>query len=237
MKYRYFYQTSRNENREGEIDAPNRAEAYAALRKRGIRPYRLAGDDPSPWRRRAGVFAAVLAAAAVAAAAAFAAASAFGAKHDPAHAPLRRMQLSGDRKAIFDGIASCWDGVFSTALDRRLAAYAQPGWIAIPPDAAPGEKERYAADLAVPLDFPAGESRERRMLRRIVAGMRAELKDYLASGGTVEDYLKFLDERQDEETAFRRKAFDTVEAAAPERRERVKIDANARLRAMGLAPL
>ena len=50
MTYQYLYQTKENENRRGEIKARNRAEAYAALRRRGIRPYRLIGDDPVNWR-------------------------------------------------------------------------------------------------------------------------------------------------------------------------------------------
>ena len=50
MKYQYFYQTKTNENRDGWITAKNRAEAYAALRKQGIRPYRVVGDDPVRWQ-------------------------------------------------------------------------------------------------------------------------------------------------------------------------------------------
>ena len=50
LKYKYLYQTKDNENREGWIVAANRAEAYAALRRQGIRPYRVIGDDPWNWR-------------------------------------------------------------------------------------------------------------------------------------------------------------------------------------------
>ena len=50
MKYQYFYQTKENENRSGWIKARSRENAYALLRKQGIRPYRLAGDDPVNWR-------------------------------------------------------------------------------------------------------------------------------------------------------------------------------------------
>jgi len=235
VEYRYFYQTSRNENREGWIEAPNRAEAYAALRKRGIRPYRVLGDDPSPWRRRGTVAGLCLAAACAAAAIAAAAVGAL--RGGGAIEPLARRQLDGDGAAIFAGIENCWDGVFATRLDRRLAAYAQPGWIAIPPDVQPGELEGYARDLETPLDFPDGEPQERRTLRRIVAGMRAEMAAYLASGGTIDGYLEFLDVRQDEEVAFRRNVWKALEAAGPEGAARGKIDLNARLRAMGMSEL
>ena len=50
MKYAYLYQDRDNNNLRGEIVAHNRAEAYANLRKQGIRPYRLIGDDPWNWR-------------------------------------------------------------------------------------------------------------------------------------------------------------------------------------------
>ena len=50
MVYKYLYQTKQNNNCEGEIKARNRAEAYALLRKQGIRPYRVIGDDPWNWR-------------------------------------------------------------------------------------------------------------------------------------------------------------------------------------------
>ena len=50
MIYRYLYQTKDNENREGEIKAKSRDEAYTLLRKQGIRPYRIIGEDPWNWR-------------------------------------------------------------------------------------------------------------------------------------------------------------------------------------------
>ena len=50
MKYRYLYQNRENKNLEGEIVARNRDEAYRLLRKQGIRPYRVIGDDPWNWR-------------------------------------------------------------------------------------------------------------------------------------------------------------------------------------------
>lgn len=50
MKYRYLYQDRENRNLEGEIDARDRADAYLRLRKQGIRPYRVIGNDPWNWR-------------------------------------------------------------------------------------------------------------------------------------------------------------------------------------------
>ena len=50
LKYKYLYQDRENRNLEGEIVARNRDEAYRLLRKQGIRPYRVIGDDPWNWR-------------------------------------------------------------------------------------------------------------------------------------------------------------------------------------------
>ena len=50
MNYTYLYQDRQNVNRTGEIAARDRADAYAKLRKQGIRPYRVIGDDPWNWR-------------------------------------------------------------------------------------------------------------------------------------------------------------------------------------------
>ena len=50
LKYKYLYQNRENQNLEGEIAAKSRDEAYKLLRKQGIRPYRVIGDDPWNWR-------------------------------------------------------------------------------------------------------------------------------------------------------------------------------------------
>ena len=50
LKYKYLYQDRKNNNLEGIIVARNRDEAYRLLRKKGIRPYRVLGDDPWNWR-------------------------------------------------------------------------------------------------------------------------------------------------------------------------------------------
>ena len=50
MTYKYLYQDRENRNCEGEIKARDRAEAYVLLRKQGIRPYRVIGDDPFRWQ-------------------------------------------------------------------------------------------------------------------------------------------------------------------------------------------
>lgn len=50
MKYEYLYQDSQNNNCRGTIEARNRADAYTKIRRLGIKPYRVLGDDPWNWR-------------------------------------------------------------------------------------------------------------------------------------------------------------------------------------------
>lgn len=232
MKYQYFYQTSKNENRDGFIKAKNRADAFAKLRKQGIKPYRLKGDDPvnwQPWAIGAAFFAMVTA---------FFVIFFYGTvSFSNDVAPARRQQLAGDPAVVSKGLETGWEGVLPTCLDRYLAAYAQPGWIALPPDFTADQIAAFKDDLAVPLEFSESDNETTALLKKIVYTMRGEFKSYLDGGGAVDDYLKLLDERQDEEISARKRAFEAVESASPDMRGRVLMNANVRLREMGMAEL
>lgn len=232
MKYQYFYQTSKNENRDGFINAKNRAEAYAALRKQGIRPYRLLGDDPLNWQPWAvGAAFAVMVAA-------FFVLFIFGYGDTASSgAVVRRQQLVGDETILSKGLETGWIDYLPTRLDRYLASYAQPGWIALPPDFSADEIRRFEDDLKVDLEISDSESAIVTQLKRIIVTMRRELNEYLAAGGNVEDYLKLLEERQDREIAMRKQARETVEKASEEMRSRVLMNQNVFLREMGMAEL
>ena len=228
MNYRYFYQTKDNENREGWIKAKSRENAYALLRKSGIRPYRLVGDDPVNWKPYAAGTAIVLLATALSATLLFG-------REDTA--PRPRAQLEGDHGAIAAGVYSGWTNVLSSALDRRLARYAQPGRFVEP--SAPTEEElaKYASELDADVVRVPGEPTEHRMLKNIVARMREDMRAYIAEGGDVAGYLEFLDERQTQEREFREKALETVYRAPASLRERAWLGVNARLKDMGIEPL
>lgn len=230
MKYQYFYQTKDNENRSDWIVAKDRADAYTQLRKKGIRPYRVKGEDPVRWQPWAigGVIAALVLA--------LACALVFGGRGSD-RLPANRQQLKGNRSVISAGLESGWRDVFTTNLDRYLAAYAQPGWIALPPELTEAETAALADELAAPLVYDDGDKPEVRLLKNIVAKMREEMKTYLANGGTLADYLRFLEDRQDDERDFRNKAIDRIERAPESMRDAYRLNVNARLREMGLAEL
>ncbi len=226
MKYKYLYQTKNNENREGWIDARDRADAYTRLRKQGVRPYRVIGNDPFKWQPWAigAAFALLLVALAW-----------FVLRPAP-EAPIGRCQLTGNSEIISAGLANGWEDVFPTILDRTLAAYAQPGWIALPPEVTDADIAAFAEELKKPLDAKATTD-EARLMKRIVETMRAEMADYLAKGGSVKDYLAFLEDRQDQERDFRNKAIETIARAPESIRARVRMNVDIRLREMGLPPV
>lgn len=232
MKYQYFYQTSKNENKDGFVRAKNRAEAYALLRKQGIRPYRLLGDDPVNWQPWA-----VGAAFAVLLAAFFALFFFWYEGPASAKTSVRRQQLTGDDAVLSKGIETGWSDYLPTCLDRYLAAYAQPGWIALPPDFAPEQIAKFKDDLAVELVTDDSDPEMVVLLKKILTSMRQELKGYLKKGGDIADYLKLLDERQDREISVRKQAREAVEAAPEEMKARVLMNQNLFLREMGLAEL
>ncbi len=228
MKYRYFYQTRENENREGWIKAKSRENAYALLRKSGIRPYRVVGDDPLNWKPYAAAAAIVLLATALAAVL-------IVGRED--RRPRPRAQLAGERAVIDAGVYSGWTNVLSSALDRHLAKYAQPGRFVEPASMSEGECAAFSSDLDSPLEYVSGEPPEHRQLRNIIAKMRSDMRAYIADGGDVAGYLAFLDERQQQEREFREKALDTIYRAPESLRERAWLGVNARLKDMGIEPL
>lgn len=228
MKYQYFYQTKENENRSGWIKARDRADAYTQLRKQGVKPYRVVGDDPVRWQPWALGALVVLLVAALAGALFL---------HGGSGVPVKRHQLSGDSAEISAGLANGWDGVFASPLDRYLAAYAQPGWIALPPEGIETSSAAFVAELGKPLAFAGRRTPVTEELARIVTAMRAEMEKYLADGGTVEEYLAFLEDRQDQERDFRNRALDAVARAPESLRDRAVLNLNVRLREMGLAEI
>jgi len=230
MTYKYLYQTKENENRKGTIKARNREAAFHALRLQGIRPYRLIGDDPVNWIPWAvgGAIAALVAGLALALALP---------RGADDRTPRLRQQIAGDTAFIADGVAHDWSDQLDTALDRYLAAYAQPGGNAVPPYVEPEQVEALAADLDKPLEYRDGERSEVRQLRNILAYMREEMRAALAAGQTVAEHFAFLEERQREEIALWQKAEQSVMKAPESYREKMAASVNAQLRARGIAPV
>ena len=231
MKYQYFYQTKANENRSGWIKARDRENAYTLLRKQGIRPYRIVGDDPLNWRPWAiGAVIAALAAALAVATVAF-----VRAKDD--RAPSPRAQLYGDASVIAAGVYSEWRDVLASPLDRFLAAYAQPGSSALAPLLTADEISSFPAELEKDVEYADGEPMEVRQLKNIISGLRREMRDHLAAGESVGAYMDFLEERQQEEREFRDRASESLQRVPESHLYNAWLGVNARLRERGISPL
>ena len=144
--------------------------------------------------------------------------------------PLPRQAIPGDRRRIEQAVAqerdppvagatSCAPPVFAHAAERWLARYAEPGRGA---QAGPGAENGLArtrsaasappsaadfeAALREPIRIASTDFTEVVDLKRIVAGMKREMKAYLAGGGTVDGYLAELEKRQRLELSYRERA-------------------------------
>ncbi len=234
MKYHYYYQTRENETRDGWIQAANRAEAYAALRKSGVRPYRVIGDDPARWRKWLADGAIV---ALVGIVGAVIASAVFAQRMEDPNAPMVRQQIQGDASVIAAAAFNGWANVFDRSLDRCLAAYARPGRRAELPLLTPDEFEAIPSELRKSVRHEKDERPEYRQMRNIVAWMRDEMRAYLDAGGTVGDYFELLEERQQQERTLRAKAAQSVERAPANYRYAAWMSVNASLRDMGIEPI
>lgn len=239
MKFRYEYRTRDNARHEGVIDAPDREGVYAALKAQGVRPSFVA-EVPGFFNKlfgkgkrwlAIGVLSAMCGVLAVV----------VGRVVLNAPQPLTstpRHQIYGDPSILQSCEANGWAEVLPDAGDRLLAAFAQPGRDApavdlknLPPVG--------TAFVGISADDPA----EAVQMKRIVNGMKTELADYLAAGGTVALYVERLLDRQKVEKNIRlykigemerlKGLVETDRARAAEKWRKL----NDELRAFGLCPL
>ena len=234
MKYVYCYQTKENENRRGEINARDRADAYRLLRKQGIRPYRIIGDDPVRWQPWAlGALILVLFfVCAVSLLLLFSDRS----NIDEGMKKGRR-QIGGDKALVVKAFSEGWSGVFKSGLDSVLAMYAQPGWAVVSQEFTDAQIKSFEDDLLHPPSLLVDGVPEYRILHEIVSVIRSELNEHISSGGSLKDYLQMLDKRQELESSLRAKAFNSVLTVDPSLRAAMLKTLNERLSQMGMAEL
>lgn len=233
MKYIYCYQTKENENRRGEINARDRADAYRLLRKQGIRPYRIIGDDPIRWQPWAlGAAFLVLLCVCVVSLTLL-----FSSNNKQFVRKNARFQISGDKTLIVKAFSEGWAGVFKSPLDCVLAMYAQPGWAVVPQEFSNSQIETFENDLKEEPALLVSDIPEYEEALEIVASIRTELKVHILNGGTIRDFLQMLDNRQELESSLRAKAYNSVLNANPTLRPAMLRNMNERLSAMGMAIL
>ena len=184
MKYHYYYQTKDNRSLDDWIVARDRSDAYAQLRKRGIKPYRLDGRNPLAWKRWTAI--AVLAAIVVVLAAAL-----FVESGDNAPVWEERSQLYGDPATLQSLSANGWRDAFKDEGDAFLARHAIPG---APCNCATPHSQFPIPNSLIPIlpDDPP----ELAKMKRMVNCMKQELAEYLSSGGSLADYMALCCQRQ-----------------------------------------
>lgn len=223
MRYCYYYQTRENEKREGVITAKNRNDAYAQLKKHGIRPTKVIGRDPIGWKRWAAI--AVLALMVIVLACLLA-------TEENVKQDLPRSQLYGDPAIIQQISADGWRKTFGAG-DAWLARHAIPASMC---DCRENTSTNIVLDTK-PIKISENDAQELAKMKRMLNGMKQELSDYLAGGGTVEDYMVLCDERlaiERGKVSIYNKYFDELCKDKPQDIE-VKWEAkNDELRDMGL---
>lgn len=224
MRFIYEYRTSDNVLHSDIIKAASKDAAYALLKTRGIRPGRVI-EAPGFFNKLFGkgkrwiVIFILFCVCATAIAYAFywfsranywidQAQDVNSQLQEAKYGALERQQIMGDRYIILEGHRNNWSDIFVRKSDRFLSRFVEPGRML--------SKEELLVDRDVidelkltmlnSVEVKASDIVEQSQVKRIVAGIRKEMAMYVQEGGTVEEYVKCLFERQRYEQALRRKA-------------------------------
>ena len=263
MKYRYAYKSSDGVRHEAEIEAASRDEAFERLRQDGIRPIKVVASDGSKANGEVRVlgiprrvfFGAVLFTAAAATAITWiarghndtpieqvpSATSSSGGTLRRVAMPLPRQEIHGNRRRL--EIAPT--NLFANAVETYLSKFAEPGRSVsgdlTPPETHADEKLLLAM-LDAPIQFAEDEYTEFVDLKRITAGIKHEMADFIRGGDGAAEYYTALIERQKVEAAHRAKAETRLKEMLSHGSEPAKaydfwLKANAQLQSMGIYPL
>ena len=243
MKFLYEYRTPDNEKHDGTICAADREAAYAALKKQGIKPSRFS-EAPGFFNKLFGkgqrwiaigvltVLAAVLAVIVVR--------DGGSAVEllDTLDSPTRR-QVVGDAAIIDKGIREGWSSVFAEEGERFLASFAIPG---VPAGQRSTTEDEIRAALSRKVAATSDDSIEVRQIKAMVEGMKEELRQFLADGGTIRQYGRRLVQRQEEELGYYHRAKKAIDAAAKDKKNASSVSQlldkhNKGLRRMGIRPV
>ena len=247
MKFLYEYRSSANERKSGVIRASTRDAAYALLREKGIKPTRVT-DAPGFFNKLFGRGKRWLAIGVLGAGCLVLGWFAVLAPRAERQAPCERQQIYGDPEILRHHAETGWREVFSEGGDRLLAAFAQPGvevdsLYRIPQRGAAEFVEFCGRQLAgvasTEVAVADDDGDEVRMMKRIVSGMKDELREYLADGGTAEKYYRRLLARQEAEAQLRLRAITEVNSEIERGGDAKALlrERNSELRTMGIMPV
>lgn len=252
MKFAYAYKSSDGVRHEAVINAGTREDVFAELRKQGIRPIKVVAQDgslangaPARQHKRWIVLTAFTSALA-AGALTWLLAPAGGVISDgdknlveKVALPLPRQMINGNRERI----EHLPDGFFANRVEAFLAHFAEPGrpFVIESRDALTIDNARSATTNTI--RYAESEFTERIDLKRIVAGLKQEMRNYIRGGGSVNDYVQALINRQQTEIAYRSEASSTLEKLLNDAKSNPVsaydfwLKANAKLQSMGIYPI
>lgn len=239
-KFTFFYKTSDGVRHEAEITAPSKDEAFARLRKEGIRPIKVVQHEPpliiKVFKRSWVVLFVVgcivsyefMTKEVRHEVASETEKTAYVAK------PMARRWLTGNRQRI----ETAKSELFDSELEGYLAQFTEPGVIGQKGSLSNSKATEYFKVLNTFIYVSDDSFTEENAIKRIVAGLKREMKDYLDGGGTPSDYAKALMDRQTQEWQLRESATKKLsEMEMNEKAYSFWLKVNASLAAMGIQPI
>ena len=241
MKFLYEYRTSENKRMVGAISAPNKDAVFQALKEKGVRPSKVY-EAPGFFNKLFGKYKRWLVIALLLLViAGMVAREILVDSSDEAVAdvqpetspkvvdvqvaqeqlysegrfarPIERRQIWGDEAVIDMAAQSNWKVIFPNPADRFLSLFAQPGFmLPVFPRVPATIKDDFARALEERFTVSETDLDEYKQMKCIVEGMKVELREYLAEGGSLDGYIRRLVARQKEEADFVKKAKERLDA-------------------------
>ena len=258
MKYTYAYKTSDGVRHEATMEAESRDAVFVALRQRGIKAIKVVAADGSKangeirgirkrWLVAAALIGGMSAVLLVLSSQTLKLSNAQTFKLSNSQTlkpsnqllarPLPRQAILGDRKRVENPP----EDLRNAPVESFLARFAEPGRPFSAPERDWPNKAAFEAALEHPLTYAADEFTEHVDLKRMVEGLKREMRLYLRAGGLASGYIRELIWRQQLEISYREKAEKRIANLLKEKKNAPAYDywlkANAQLESMGIWPL
>lgn len=215
MKFTYHYKTKDGIQHDGVYAASSKTAVYDELKKKGIKPFGvelapgLFNKIASVGKRWLAI--GLLTPAFVAILVAWYFLREKSVIYIDAFEDTVRRQVIGDAATIERGVQTGWADVFDKDGERFLAAFAIPG-SATGMQSVPAEE--ILASLGREIGVTGADSLEARQIKAMVKGMKSEMRDFLAAGGSVAQYGRLLVARQREEVGYYNRVQNEIEKSA-----------------------
>lgn len=241
MQFTYFYKTSDGVRCQGEIDAPTRDEAFAALRKQGIRAIKVVAKNPGLGIREYGYGKRTIAlfsfVAAILAGGAVFLLSGYSRDREPHKPDASRQERKTHTVSIEEPqphtasrqeakpirpysrrqLPKVSQNMLAAAFNRRsemfLTRYAVPG--VLPPDGVDVDEALetdFIDAMDVPIFFLPDDTKEIRDWKRVIVGLKNEVEQSFNSGKTIYEIITVFETRQKMEANYRRDALQELQS-------------------------